>query len=82
MINHMVFGMERKLREISGSLVVSVPCMTVCQVMKVHSLQYPMQKSSRRDPKGLTSLWDGKSITVRLWVKEAAGKITGQNRNW
>jgi hypothetical protein len=26
------------------------------------------------DPKGLTSLWDGKSIIVRLWVKEAADK--------
>ena len=32
------------------------------------------------DPEGLASPWgDGNLITVRLWVKEAADKIAGQN---
>ncbi len=33
------------------------------------------------DPEGLASrmMRDGKSIIVRLWVKEAADKSTGQN---
>ncbi len=33
MINHMVFHMERKLREISGSLVITIP-KQVCDLYK------------------------------------------------
>jgi len=40
---------------------------------------YLFRRVVEDDPKGLASLWDGKLIAVRLWVKEATDKTTGQN---
>jgi hypothetical protein len=55
--------------------------MATCYVVQVHFPKLPVWGIVEDDPEGLASRmkWDGKFIIVRLWVKEAADKSTGQN---